>query len=173
MPSRYVLEALGHVSRLRRRELHENERPTALLTAVYVNSQRTSKNSKAVAMDSYYLYGDTNDSNKPDARYGAAAMALIDMELFPVWALFVYKDLSSNAQAPKPDPLALMHEDAIILAPVINGPIIKGMLICKETASNKRLKMRNEDGVEWIIDMPNVRSKIIAEENAELTYTRF
>jgi len=124
-------------------------------------------------MDTYCLYGSADDANKPSARYGAAAMALIDMGLFPCWALFVYKDLSSHSQVAAPDPLALIHENAIILAPVFDGSMIRGMLICKEAASNKRLQMRNEHGVEWFVDMPNIKSKVIAQEDIQLTFTRF
>lgn len=123
-------------------------------------------------MDSYCLYGSADDGNKPNARYGSAALALIDRDLFPVWALFAYKDLAASAGGAIPDPLAFVHDDAIILGPVIDGSIIKGMLICKENASNKRLFMEDENGIRWLVDMPNIKAKVFATENAELTYTR-
>lgn len=155
----------------RRKELHENERPTALLTTVYANSQRGPK-AKAVTMDNYYLYGGGDSGNKPRSRYGAAALALIKEDKFPYWALFAYKDLASSAGGPVPEPLCFQHEDAIILGPVVDGPTLSGMLIATEKVANKRLKMLDENGNQWVVDMPNIKSKVFATEDISLTYTR-
>lgn len=123
-------------------------------------------------MDSYYLYASGDNAKLPSGRYGAAAMKMIEGNKFPLWALFAYKDLANAANGPAPDPLALVHEDAIILGPTFEGSTIQGMLICKEAASNKRLYMENESGIRWLVDMPNIQSKFFACESSELTYTR-
>lgn len=165
------MDAVEAAYKLRRRELHENERPTALLTTVYANSQRDPK-AKTIPLESYFMYQDEEASNKPGARYGAAAMALIKENKFPYWALFAYKDLAANAGKTTPDPICFQHEDAIILGPLVDGPTLSGMLIATEKAANKRLKMLDENGNQWVVDMPNIRSKVFATEDISLTYTR-
>lgn len=157
---------------MRRLELHENERPIALLISQNAEINRDSKRrKKPYSMEDFYLYASDGDGSRgPSARYGAAAMSLIESQLFPRWALFVYKDLKIQAStATPPELLAFIHEDAIILAPSITDNQCIGMLIATEEASRKTLTMESPNGKIVRIQMPVISSKVYAEEDCVLT----
>lgn len=157
---------------MRRLELHENERPMALLISQNAEMNRDSKRrKKPYSMDDFYLYADRDDGSRgPNGKYGAAAMSLIESNLFPRWALFVYKDLKIQAgNANAPELLAFIHEDAIILAPSISENQCMGMLIATEEASRKTLTMESPCGRAVRMQMPIIDNKVYAEEDCVLT----
>ncbi len=129
------------------------------------------KRKKPFSLDEFYLYGDDASKDKIDPIYGASAMELIKIQAFPHWALFVYKELMERAEEGKPaEVLSYEHEDAIIIAPIVDGATCKGMLIAKEKASSRVLEMSSPCGLTARIKMPVINSKIIAEENCYLDY---
>lgn len=168
MPSRYVLDAIQNGMERRQEELHELERPTALLTSVFVNSNRNPKKSKAVKYEDYCFYIPPSMRNLPGSEYGSAAMRLMGQEQFPGWALFIYKDLKAVATTLAPPRLALRAENALILAPSIKDGFVKGMLIAQETAKGQWLKMTDDDGEVFLVQIPELSGKVAALEDIEL-----
>lgn len=164
------MNAVYAVEILRKRELHENERPIALmmLQTAEMNRDRK-KNKKANTFEQFCLYSEREDENSPEARYGAAAMALIAMNTYPGWALFIYDDLKKKAQNVAPPPLlAYICEDAMILAPEMTSEGCKGMLIaCRSAGGNIRL-MKSETGATARVVIPPINASVYADEEAIL-----
>lgn len=152
----------------RQEELHENERPTALLTSVFINANRNPKKSKPVKYEDYCFYVPASLRNLPNAEYGSAAMRLMNQEQFPGWALFIYKDLKTVATSLAPPRLALRAQDALILAPAIKDGVVKGMLVAQETAFGQWVEMTDDDGDKFLVQMPMLSGKVTALEDIEL-----
>ena len=107
--------------------------------------------------------------NLPEPKYGAATMALIERGLFPAWALFAYGDLKARAaDALAPEFLCIQCEDAILLAPDIEGFTASGMLIASRAASEQVRLMESPCGKRFTVRMPRIESKFEAIEEAEL-----
>ena len=166
----YVLNAISRGSKMQQRELYQYEMPIAQQTALLANQQRDPKKQKrAFSLEDFSIYRPVEDRNLAAPRYGSAADALIRANKFPSWALFCYKDLS--AQADKnytPGVMAYQCDDAILLHPVGEGNGYKGMLIAMESASRRVRDMTNEHGLTIKVQMPEIHTKIIAEENVTL-----
>ena len=170
LPYDYVISAVSNLSKLRGRELHEYERPIALLAVQQAEMNRDKKKKrKPFDLDEFCLYNFENKKDTINPIYGAAALQLIKIKEFPVWALFVYKELSERAEeSAPPDVLCYKCDQAIVLAPTIEGDTCRGMLIATELAGSRILTMQSPCGKELRIRMPQVNSKIIAEENCYL-----
>lgn len=169
LPAEYVVLAYVKASELYMDELHYSERPVALLTQMTSNIHRdTKKQRKPTPLSEFFMYRRQEMSNLPSGRYGAAMLSLVRQQLLPSWALFCYKEVTSHASDVTPSLLAFVHNDAIILAPKISGGEVEGLLIAKEAASEKTLKMRSPCGQEMLVKMPYVNTKIIAEEDISL-----
>lgn len=150
-------------------ELHYYERPIALQTQLMVAINRdTKKQKKAQPLEDFFFYKRQELSDLPAAVYGAAAKKLIEMKLFPSWALFCYKDIMMHAGSIAPSPVALLHEDAIILAPRPGAGSVEGLLIAKESVSQLVIEMKDTDGQVVKIQMPRIENKLVALENEEL-----
>lgn len=131
------------------------------------------KQRKPYALQDFYFYDNKELANLPEPRYGAAALALISKKLYPAWALFVYKDLKDRAKdALPPEILCLQCEDAILLAPSIEGGCIKGMLIAAASASDQRRTMTSPCGLIIETTIPTIASKYEATEDRELQLLR-
>lgn len=131
------------------------------------------KRRKPFSPDEFYYYQDLELRDLPEPKYGAAAKALIDRGLFPSWALFAYKDLQTRAgDALPPEFLCLQCEDAIILAPDIDGVVVTGMLLASGTASGQLREMRSPCGREVTIRLPELNGKFVADEEAEMRLLR-
>ena len=127
------------------------------------------KRHKPFQPEEFWQYVDKESLNLPEPKYGAAALALIEQKLFPHWALFTYPDLKARAnEAVAPGFLCLQCEDAIVLAPSVEGYILTGMLIASRTASEKTRKMTSPCGKEVTVRMPVIAGKFEADEEAEL-----
>lgn len=100
--------------------------------------------------------------------YGAAALKLIELNLFPKWGLFVYKDLKQSASGDPPDLLAFIHENAILLAPILKDTQVKGMLICEDRAFNQLLNMCSPCGKKIKVNIPSFDGRYAAVEDIEL-----
>lgn len=162
-----MISAVINLSKLKTRELHEYERPISVLALQNAELNRDSKKRKRpFQLEEFYLYNIKDDKDAIDPIYGAAALKLIEMGLFPAWALFVYKQLLERADESIP-PLLLCYacDQAIVLAPQIEDGMCRGMLIAMESANMLSLNLTSPCGKSIRLRMPQIKSKIIAEEN--------
>ena len=150
--------------------MHEYERPIAILAVQQAEMNRDKKKRrKPFEIEDFCLYNYEENRDSIDPIYGAAAMALIGMNQFPVWALFVYKELSERAsESAPPELLCFQSEEAIVLAPRITDGTCKGMLIAREAAGMRIASMKSPCGQEIRLRIPEINTKIIAEENCYL-----
>lgn len=169
-----MLEAIATLTELNQEELHNLERPITYLAYQNAEMNRDSKKRrKAFTPDEFYFYEDQSQKNLPEPRYGAAALALIERELFPRWALFTFKDLKARAaDAMPPEFLCLQCDDAIVLAPSIEGNVVTGMLIACRSASEQIRTMESPCGKRVVVKMPNISNRFEADENSELRLLR-
>lgn len=125
------------------------------------------KRNKPFKPEEFYFYDDIGRQNLPEPKYGAAAMKLLEMGQFPSWALFAYKDLKARAgDALAPEVLCYQCDDAIILAPGIEGHELAGMLVACRSASDQVREMRSPDGRVLTVHLPVVPDKYVADEEA-------
>lgn len=168
-----MITAVINTRRLRYNELHENEVPIAMLAAEHAELNRDKKaRKKPFLIDEFYCYPSSGDKDKIDAIYGITALQLIADKQFPVWALFVYKELkeaANNASNSKlPDVLCFKSQDAILIAPKITDCVCKCMLIAMESASNRIMQMESPCGKTIKAKMPQIDGKVVAIENCYL-----
>jgi hypothetical protein len=163
------LEALEQGTKQRQGSLHEEERPTALLTSILVNVNRNPKKSKPAKYEDYCFYMPHEAKNLPSQAYGSAAMRLMANSEFPSWALFIYKDLKEASGPIIPAKLALRGENAIILAPEMTKEKVKGMLVALEPASDKWIEMKDDEGHWWLVQIPELTNKVTAQEDVEMS----
>ena len=119
-------------------------------------------------MEDFFLYQPREEMNIPTAVYGAAAMELIKMKLFPSWALFVYKDLKQSASGAPPSVLGCLGESCLILAPIIKDRTVKCMLICNEKAYGTVATLNSPCGKTISVYIPILGGRYKAVENIEL-----
>ena len=140
-----------------------------LLTSLTANMNRDSKKKKEpYTIEDFYMFQPQSLRDVPSGSYGAAAMALVQSGNYPIWALFVYKALKESASGSPPSVLALLCEDAMILAPREGETpgTIKGMLVGKETSSEAKRVMTSPCGeVEVYVSLPKADSKVFATED--------
>jgi hypothetical protein len=174
LPYPYVLSAVNKLNRLNREELHNFEKPITYLSYQTAEVNRDRKRCrKPFKPEDFYYYADQSALNLPEPKYGAAALALIEKGLFPHWALFAYKDLKVRAEdALPPEVLCLSCEDAIILAPSIDGHIVTGMLIAAHSASEEIREMTTPCGKIHEVRLPKIDGKFAADEEAEVRLLR-
>ena len=168
-----MLDAYTKGIKSRQGYLHQLEAPTALLCSLFANSNRDPKKQKApYKIDDFFLYEPQEQQNIPSGLYGAAAIKLVEERKFPLWALTFYGDLKRGAAGDPPELLAYSHEKAIILAPVIDGEVVRGMLIAEEVVSEKILDMQSPSGEKIKLQMPKLTVRYSAQEGVELQIMR-
>lgn len=119
-------------------------------------------------MQDFFLFEPRDERNIPTNVYGSAAMALIEQNMLPSWALFVFKDLKEAADGSAPTLLAYVCDDAMVLAPVHFMNYVKGMLIAKHSASGQRRMMSSPCGKSIYLEIPVINSKFYAKEDVEI-----
>jgi hypothetical protein len=123
-------------------------------------------------IDEFYCYPSDEEKDKIDSVYGVAALELIKQRKFPLWGLFIYKELAQACTDSKgmkaPEILCYQSEDAILLAPKIDNCVCKCMLIALESASNRVMHMESPCGRAIKARIPEVNNKVIAIENCYL-----
>lgn len=174
LPYFYVLEAVINLNKIKQEELHDYERPITLLAYQNAEINRDRKKQRRPhKLDDFYFYDNKELSNLPEPKYGAAAIKLIEKRLFPVWALFIYKDLKERAEdALAPELLCVQCEDAILLAPNMGDDAMTGLLIASEAASGQYRKMTSPCGLQIETRIPIISNKYEAVEDAELPLLR-
>lgn len=171
LPYSYVISAVTNGARSYSRQLEDYERPIALLTATYVNSQRDpKKRGKPSSYLDFSFYKSISSDKTPLGHNGAAYIELIKRKMLPSWALFCYKAMASGASKDYiPDHIALIAEDAILLHPQRSGKSYTGLLIAMESASHQIRTFRSTEGETMRLRVPEVDTKTIARENEILT----
>jgi hypothetical protein len=153
---------------MRRLELHAYERPHALHMQMVANFNRDKKKSKPFSIDQFYLYEPIENKNLPNGKFGSAVVELININKFPYWALFCYKELVQLANENPPELLCYQSETAILLAPEIKNDHMFGLLIATEDASGQRQLMVSPCGKTLTTIIPEIRTKVIAKEDVYL-----
>ena len=170
MPYEYVIDAYQNGARQRQSYLHQLEAPVSLLSALFANSNRDAKKQKVPhKMEDFFLYQPVDDRNTPTGVYGAAAMELIEQQLFPRWAYCFYKDLKNSSTGNPPNLLGLINEKAIILAPEITQNSVKGMLIMEDVVSEQTIEMESTLGGIVRVTMPKATIRYSAKEGVEVS----
>lgn len=169
-PYHYVIFACDELNKLKRAHLHALELPTANLSSIIVNQNRNPKKQvKPFTYKDFLFFAPLQDKELPEGHFGAAAMELHRRGDYPSWALFCFSELNQRAaQGYKPQFCALISDDAILLHPVQSNGGYKGMLIAREAASRKVIEFTRDDGEVIKLTMPEIKTKIIAEEEAIL-----
>ena len=154
----------------RQRNMHEQELPVAQLCAMTANQNRDpKKQKKAFALTDFTFFQPKEDQNLASMRYATAAVHLIKQGKLPTFALFCYKELAPAADENYvPGVLSFQCEDAILLHPEREGDEWTGMLIAQESCNKQVRTMVNEHGVEIRVRMPEISTKVVAEEGARL-----
>jgi len=140
---------------------------------MYANSKRDPKKGKPVNWMDFCFYKPRNDGNSASAENGSAMMILAKSGTLPPWALFCFKEVTANFVPDyKPDVLAFIAEDAILIHPVRTETGYKGLLIAMESAGDQFRDMTNpETGEVMRLRIPMVHTKMIAEEGANLLFS--
>ena len=173
MPYEYVLLAFEKAVKAKQADYHAIESPIALLTSVYSNSNRDPKKKREpYKMEDFFLYQNREDRNIPSAVFGSAGMELVKQRIFPQWALFTFKALKESSTGRPPELLAYIGEDVMVLAPVVDGRELKGMVIGRESAQGKERKLKSPCGQEIKILVPRIPGKVFAEENVSMHILR-
>ena len=149
--------------------MHQLEAPMSLLCSLFANSNRDSKKQKTpYKINDFFLYQPRESQDTPMAIYGAAALKLVEERMFPNWALTFYSDLKKSAEGEPPKLLAYMHDKAIVLAPVIDGNVVNGLLIADDVVSEQVLEMHSNHGELIKLEMPKLTIRYSAKEGAIL-----
>ena len=152
-------------------KLHDLERPTALLSSIFVSQHTDPKKRKPPTYGDFCFYKPTHDGDRPDYIYGSAYMGLVKQKKLPAWALFCFKDLSASALDDyEPLEYALIAQDAVLLHPEQVGPnSYRGLLLAQESASEQKRVFVNDKGQAISLTLPHVGTKVIAEEDVVLS----
>jgi hypothetical protein len=165
-----VLRAVDRSEEIERERLHNEERSTAFIAfqiAEYTRDRKARR--KPYSLDDFFFFKDPGDTNLPEPRFGAAAVKLAEMGEFPFWALFAFPELKRRAaNSNPPELLCLRCEDAIILAPNIDGEKLSGMLIAQYSASDTIREMQTPEGRTVLVRLPKLNDKVVAMEDPEL-----
>ena len=173
LPYQYVIDAYTNGLKNRQGYLHQLEAPTALLCSLFSNSKRDTKKQKApYKIDDFFLYQPKDVQDIPTGVYGAAAMKLIENRDFPNWALCFYADLKKGAAGSPPELLAYQHKYAIMLAPVVDGQTMRGMLIADYVVSEQIIELQSNHGDMIRLQMPKLTSQYSAQEDISLQIQR-
>lgn len=166
----YPIIAIDASEELYRRELHDYERPIALLILQHAELNRDrKKRRKPHELNEFCFYVDNETINMPSARYGAAGVELQRRGLLPLWALFVYPELKKNADdATLPEPLALLSEWAVLLAPICENGECSGMLIASHECSGTLQEFSSLSGEKVSLMVPKFKESVYAWEDASL-----
>lgn len=126
-------------------------------------------------LDDLYLYRQPEPGDLPPAAAGAAMLALLEREEFPDWAVAFYDSLNAvGRNQPAPPRLALISEDAILLAPTLEPGGWRAFLIAEDTAINQPRSFRLAGDPEpccWLIvgaPAPGSEGAVWAAEGAFL-----
>jgi hypothetical protein len=121
-------------------QLHWAELPTALLTQTYV---RAHSEAKAPPLAEFCFFRQQQPGDRPPSEAGAAMLELLRLDQFPGFALAFYEPLeAAGKDHAAPRLLALVADDAILLAPAAATGGWRGFLIAEGTATGQAREFR-------------------------------
>lgn len=152
------------------KKLHAQERPTAMLSSLYANSQRDPKKSqKPYTYMDFSFYKPIDSLDIPQSRYGSAYAELVRAKRLPSWALFCFKSLMASVdESYVPAEAGFIAKDAILLHPERIQGGYRGLLIAQESASDEQRVFTNALGEQITLIVPFIGTKVVAEEGAIL-----
>ena len=154
---------------MQRQELHNQELPIAYLNATFANANRNPKTRKTpFSPTDFCLFTNPEEANTPSVQGADAYMAMVKDKELPAWGLFCFKDMKDKATGNRPPLVSFVCEDAILLAPVLHGDTYLGLLLAQESASGKKRKMTSPSGQSFWLQMPEIGTKFVAIDGAEL-----
>lgn len=169
LPYEYVLAGYNTSVKARMKELHENEMPIALNTAVYANSQRDPKSNKKPYDPMDFAFYEEHGESGPRAYYAACYMHLVEKKEMPPWALFCLKDISSSARGSAGPIYALKTDDAILIGPKQGEGGFTGLLIALESAGGQKRDFVDPKGNIYTLKVPHIPTKVVAKEDVTLS----
>lgn len=117
-------------------KLHNAELPIAFLHQRLIAVNMTE--GTPPSLDELSLFRIREPHEAPPAEAGAAMLALIQARQFPGWALTFYEALEAvGRNQPPPPTLALVADDAILLAPRFTPNGWTGFLIAEGSAADQ------------------------------------
>jgi len=154
---------------MHRQELHSHELPIAYLNSTLANANRNPKTRKTpFSPIDFCLFTDPEEGNSPSTQGADAYMAMVKDKDLPAWGLFCFKDMKSKATGSRPPLVSFVCSDAILLAPVLHGNVYTGLLLAQESASNKKRRMVSPSGTMFWLQVPEISTKLVAIDGAEL-----
>lgn len=170
LPYHYVLAAFAKGQELVREDLHNIERPIAMVSSLLANKDRDpKKNKKGYSYEDFSFYKPSGGVNGPEDYYGSAMLHLAKTNQLPPWALFCFKEVAGNADPSYvPELPALIAHDAMLLHPTKTPAGWSGMLIALESASTQQRVFKGTGGEEVVLTVPHIHTKVIAEEGITL-----
>lgn len=118
------------------KRLHDAELPIAYLHQRLI-AVNVTEASAIPDLQDLCLFRIREPGDAPPPEAGAAMLALIQARQFPTWALTFYDALRNSAGDTPPPTLALVAEDAILLAPRFTPQGWRGFLIAEESAAGQ------------------------------------
>jgi hypothetical protein len=166
----YVLNAVTHGMTMDQTDMYHRELPIAQLTSVTANQNRDPKKTpQPYTADTFSFFKPKHLENLPAGYYGSAAVTMVKNGTYPAWALFCFKELNSMADPGYvPGLPALVSEDAILLHPIKTENGYKGMLVAREAAGGKMVEFKGSNDVVISLYVPEVKTKVVAEEDVTL-----
>jgi len=155
------------------RRLHDLELPTAQLTwwTAEINRDRE-KQPQPFALDQFFWFKPRKaaadavevDPDAPSPDAGAAALKLLADDRLPPFAMALIEQLEdAGTGQPAPIRLALIAEDAILLAPrPAPGDAWRGFLIAEESASGQDRWFQADDGSGVLLSVPVLEAQGVA-----------
>jgi hypothetical protein len=158
-------------------QLHWAELPTASLAQL---TQNIHSDGKPPPLAEFCFFRQQQPGERPPSDAGAAMIALIARQQFPPFALAFYDVLLSAGEGqPPPKRLALIAEDAILLAPEPTVDGWRGFLIAEgmATGQTREFHWAGEDQPTCCLAVPvpasGVTGAVMAEEAASLSIRPF
>ena len=97
---------------------------------------------------------DEATADMPPAAAGAAMLALCELRQVPGFALAFYDALATAGEGtPPPQLLALLADDALLLAPVEHQDGWRGLLLAEETAAGQERTFRLADDSQRLVTL--------------------
>lgn len=158
-------------------QLHWAELPTASLAQL---TQNIHSEGKPPPLADFCFFRQQQPGERPPSDAGAAMIALIARQQFPSFALAFYQVLHTAGQGqPAPQRLALIADDAILLAPEPTADGWRGFLITEAAATGQTRQFcwPGDDQPACCLAVPvpasGVTGAVMAEEAASLSIRPF
>ena len=141
-----------------RERLHAAERPIANFHAWYASAHRDpEKRREPFTMEEFCWFlppKDEGEAEGPPAAAGAAMLALCEAVQVPGFAMAFYDALATAGEGtPPPSLLALLADDALLLAPVEHQDGWGGLLLAEDTAAGQERVFRLADDPQQLVTL--------------------